>query len=250
MLVERDLLTLFVHLRSYEQYYKEQKEFAEKYIQDMAMRSLSAFGSLDDSVNYWRKKADHDPWFHDQLFCPPWRYNDIVAFVKIYYDGGSRILANIYYPNKRVSRQLKRKSFFYQCDFQMLLLELSNKEIRNGINSLIEELDEFFNKRKWHLEYDKELISCIDFKKLIRSSLPIRIINFDDTIEKSQHDKLVALVDNMLELQKKHHEARMERDKELYERQIKVVDAQIDRLVYDLYGLTEEEVKVVEGERR
>ena len=36
-------------------------------------------------------------------------------------------------------------------------------------------------------------------------------------------------------------------DKELYERQIKIVDTQIDRLVYDLYGLTEEEVKVVEG---
>ena len=51
---------------------------------------------------------------------------------------------------------------------------------------------------------------------------------------------------NMLELQKKYHETRMERDKELYERQIKVVDAQIDRLVYDLYGLMEEEEKVVE----
>ena len=50
----------------------------------------------------------------------------------------------------------------------------------------------------------------------------------------------------MLELQKKHHAARMERDKELYERQIKIVNSQIDRLVYDLYGLTEEEVRVVE----
>jgi hypothetical protein len=77
--------------------------------------------------------------------------------------------------------------------------------------------------------------------------LPIRTINFDDPTEKVQHDKLVALVDSMLELQKKHHEARMEQDKELYERQIKMVDAQIDRLVYDLYGLTEGEIKVVEG---
>ena len=51
----------------------------------------------------------------------------------------------------------------------------------------------------------------------------------------------------MVELQKKHHDARMGRDKELYERQIKIVDAQIDRRVYDLYGLTEEEAKVVEG---
>jgi len=38
----------------------------------------------------------------------------------------------------------------------------------------------------------------------------------------------------------------MKRDKEFYERQIKIVDAQIDGLVYDLYGLTEEEIRVVE----
>jgi hypothetical protein len=38
----------------------------------------------------------------------------------------------------------------------------------------------------------------------------------------------------------------MERDKEVYERQVKIVDAQIDRLVYDLYGLTEGEVRMVE----
>jgi hypothetical protein len=38
----------------------------------------------------------------------------------------------------------------------------------------------------------------------------------------------------------------MKHDKELYERQIKIVDAQIDRRVYDLYGLMEEEIKVVE----
>ncbi len=37
------------------------------------------------------------------------------------------------------------------------------------------------------------------------------------------------------------------RDKELYERQITIVDTQIDRLVYDLYGLTEEDVKVMEA---
>ncbi len=76
--------------------------------------------------------------------------------------------------------------------------------------------------------------------------LPIRTIDFSNPAEKTQHDKLVSLVDTMLELQTKYHESRMERDKELYERQIKIVDAQIDGLVYDLYGLTEVEIKVVE----
>jgi len=42
----------------------------------------------------------------------------------------------------------------------------------------------------------------------------------------------------------------MERDKELYERQIRIVDAQIDRLVYELYGLSDEEIKVIEGMER
>ena len=69
-----------------------------------------------------------------------------------------------------------------------------------------------------------------------------QITNLENPSEKAQHDKLVALVDNMLKLQKKYHEARMEIDKGLYERQIRIVDAQIDGLVYDLYGLTEEEV--------
>ena len=71
-------------------------------------------------------------------------------------------------------------------------------------------------------------------------------MDFSNPAEKVQRDKLVTLVETMLELQKKHHDARMERDKELYERQIKMVDTQIDEQVYDLYGLTEEEVKVVE----
>ena len=73
-------------------------------------------------------------------------------------------------------------------------------------------------------------------------------MDFSNPAEKVQQDKLVTLVETMLELQKNHHDTRMERDKELYERQIKVVDTQIDRLVYDLYGLTEEEVKVEKGD--
>ena len=71
-------------------------------------------------------------------------------------------------------------------------------------------------------------------------------MDFSPLAEKAQHDKLVALVESMLDLQKKYYNTRMERDKELYERQIKVVDAQIDRLVYDLYELTEEEIEIVE----
>ncbi len=35
---------------------------------------------------------------------------------------------------------------------------------------------------------------------------------------------------------------------DVYERQIKSVDGAIDSLVYELYGLNEEEIKIVKGE--
>ena len=92
--------------------------------------------------------------------------------------------------------------------------------------------------RKW--------VALVQIKRQQFWQLPVCNIDFSNFGEVAKHDKLVALVESMLELQKKHHEAKMEQDKELYERQIKIVDAQIDRLVYELYGLTEEEIKVVE----
>jgi len=36
-------------------------------------------------------------------------------------------------------------------------------------------------------------------------------------------------------------------DKQLYQRQIAAADRQIDALVYELYGLSEEEIGIVEG---
>ena len=42
--------------------------------------------------------------------------------------------------------------------------------------------------------------------------------------------------------------AKSERERGVLERQIAATDAEIDRLVYDLYGLTEDEIALVEGE--
>ena len=103
-----------------------------------------------------------------------------------------------------------------------------------------------FYHRKKFLDEFKMRFQKILIKDCRR--LPIHTIDFSNPDEKAQHDKLVSLVDNMLDLQKKYDETRMEQDKELYERQIKIVDTQIDRMVYDLYGLTEGEIEVVEGE--
>jgi peptidoglycan hydrolase CwlO-like protein len=41
--------------------------------------------------------------------------------------------------------------------------------------------------------------------------------------------------------------ARTPQEKEMIQREIESTDGAIDRLVYELYGLTEEEIKIVEG---
>jgi hypothetical protein len=77
--------------------------------------------------------------------------------------------------------------------------------------------------------------------------LPIRAINFSDPADKSRHDRMVEMVEEMLTLHKQLASAKTEHEKTALQRQIDTTDKQIDQLVYELYGLTEEEVKIVEA---
>lgn len=57
---------------------------------------------------------------------------------------------------------------------------------------------------------------------------------------------MVSLVEAMLDLHKQLSAARTDHDKTLIQRQIHATDKQIDKLVYELYSLTEEEIEIVE----
>jgi hypothetical protein len=58
---------------------------------------------------------------------------------------------------------------------------------------------------------------------------------------------MVSLVERMLELHKQSAVVRSPQDKERVGREIESTDRAIDKLVYELYGLTEEEIKIVES---
>ncbi|MCX7044277.1 MAG: N-6 DNA methylase, partial [Candidatus Sumerlaeota bacterium] len=76
--------------------------------------------------------------------------------------------------------------------------------------------------------------------------LPIRTMDLNDPSDKARHDRMVALVEQMLELHKRLHAADIRAaDSERYQRQIAATDCEIDRIVYDLYGLTEDEIRIV-----
>jgi len=77
--------------------------------------------------------------------------------------------------------------------------------------------------------------------------LPVRRIDFSNTEEKRAHDTVVALVERMLRLRQKMSEEPSSRGElQDAESSIAITDGEIDRLVYDLYGLTGEERRLVE----
>jgi len=78
---------------------------------------------------------------------------------------------------------------------------------------------------------------------------PIKNINLSNFNERKQHDKMVEMVDQMLDVQKKYHSAKLENEQKMYKKQIDILENQIDKLVYKLYELTDEEIKIVEGEK-
>lgn len=78
--------------------------------------------------------------------------------------------------------------------------------------------------------------------------LPIRTINFSDPADKAQHDRMVALAERMLELNKKKHSKKLAPSQlARLEREIAATDEEIDDLVYSLYGITAEERKIIES---
>jgi len=77
--------------------------------------------------------------------------------------------------------------------------------------------------------------------------VPIRTIDFSNKEDVARHDKMVRLVERMLKLHRDLKEAGTPEKEERVEREIRATDKEIDGLVYELYGLSQEEIGVVEG---
>jgi hypothetical protein len=78
-------------------------------------------------------------------------------------------------------------------------------------------------------------------------SIPIHKIKFNDENELIIYNKVIYLVKQMLQLHKDSKSAKTPQDKELIKRQLEATDKQIDALVYELYGLTEDEIRIIEN---
>ncbi|MGP1511586.1 MAG: TaqI-like C-terminal specificity domain-containing protein [Treponema sp.] len=72
--------------------------------------------------------------------------------------------------------------------------------------------------------------------------------SFPDLYGNENNELLIKLVDQMITAQEQLGSAISDSDKKFLQQRVDILDKQINTVVYGLYGLTEDEVKVVEGE--
>lgn len=138
--------------------------------------------------------------------------------------------SNYYYEQSLFSISLMDTGSQYNIKF---LLAILNSQLANYLLKV----DPFSNK---------ETFPQIRLHWL--KSFAIINIDFSVKTQKEKHDSLVSIVDQMIQTQKDCRGTKSESDKKLYEQKISMLDKKIDELVYKLYGLTDEEIKIIEGE--
>ena len=89
-------------------------------------------------------------------------------------------------------------------------------------------------------------IRTMHFDAPVTDRIPFCKLDFTKAADKARHDKLVGLVDKLLVLMPKLRAATAERERATLQNAVTAADQEIDMLVYDLYGLTEKEIKLVE----
>ena len=92
-----------------------------------------------------------------------------------------------------------------------------------------------------------KLHGYIEFSARAVTAFPVRVIDFKKPADKARHDKLVLLVDKLLGLMPKLRAATAESEKAVLQNAVTATDQEIDKLVYELYQLTPEEIALVEG---
>lgn len=63
----------------------------------------------------------------------------------------------------------------------------------------------------------------------------------------SEQNRIEKLAKEMLSTQEEFQSSKTEPDKEIIQKKIDLLDRQLDALVYELYGLSDEEIRIVEG---
>lgn len=144
------------------------------------------------------------------------------------------------YPETTVRRSefyFDDESFF--IDKTCFMITGQNLKYLNGVLSskLLE----------WYLESELRLLGkrSIQYSKQYMEQIPIPTI---EMVETELVNLIISLVDQLLQLNKEKQVTSLHSKVDQIQGKIDYCEDKINKIVYELYGLTEEEIKIVEGE--
>lgn len=185
---------------------------------------VSIYNHLNSFGNKVKTRSDQGQKWYNLRACS---YYDLFETEKIIY------------PETTV----RRSEFLYikeECYIDKTCFMITGKDLKfiNGI--LASRLME------WFLETELRLLgkTTIQYSKQYLENVPIPKLNKSN---QETHDTIVNLVEQMLVAKKQQQTAITERDKSYLDDKCKNIDTQINDLVYELYGLSEEEIEIVEN---
>lgn len=213
--------------------YKTREESAKNlYISDKATgkewkKLLDSKSSLKRYGLYWgRQYLKYGNW----LWCPrDQKYFELpkILFIRL--------------RNKSLSRKLigtyDKEAFYNRDNFNNIILKNKKYSLKYVLGLFNSTLINY-----WYRSY----FDNVNINPAQVRLIPVYKIEFSNSEDERNHNKIVALVDVMLDLDKSIQNAKGN-EKEQIQQQIGKTDKEIDDAVYKLYGMTEEERRIIEG---
>jgi hypothetical protein len=153
--------------------------------------------------------------------------------------------------NKLICRQIGRYPEFgidrlgYQCLNTVFMVNLF-PECKVAPAYVLGVLNSRLLRAVWTDRFYDQRNTFPKIKGTYLKELPIRRISFDDPRDRGYHDRLVEVVDRILAMHTSLAAVGTDHEKTVVKRQIDATDREIDALVYELYGLTDDEIRIVE----
>ena len=152
--------------------------------------------------------------------------------------------------NKMLTRQVGVYPEFaidrrgYHCLNTMFMVNLHDQQLAPVF--VLGVLNSGLVRRFWLDRYYDQRRTFPKIKGTYLKQLPICRVDVSNPEQESRYAEMVALVERMLELHKQKQASASDAARARIEREIHVTDEKIDALVYELYDLTDEEIRIVE----
>ncbi len=163
-----------------------------------------------------------------------------------------RYSANYDAPTKIVVRQtsdhlvatLDCKQFIVRDNLYSIVPRQNDLDLRFILGVMNSKLLQWFYAKVINPETGEALAQV---KRGHLAQLPIVTLNFTKSDHKATHNRIVHLVTQMLDLNQRLPTALDPHSQTVLTRQMEAIDEEIDKVVYGVYNLTEEEIEIIEN---